>query len=318
VRPLVGAVDIGATKTLVTVSPYPIESWPASRPMVRFATPRDPVACVERIGRALDLLAGREMGALVAVGCGTPGPLDRERGIVIHSPNQAWRDIPIGPWLSERVRVPVAIDDDARTGALGEAVLGAGAGADPVVYLTISSGIGSGLVLGGALVAGAHGLAGEVGHLVVDRRGPRCTCGNRGCIEAFASGGGLARRARRAWPRATTVDGRAAPHSAADVFRAARLGDPEARRLADEAAWALALGFASLAAVLDPEVIVVGGSVGLARRSFVRRAAALARHRVMRESAGALRVTRAALGGASVLAGAALLAGYLASEEGVA
>lgn len=267
-RPLVGAVDIGATKTLVTLIPRPVEEWPAHPPVVRFATPLDPAACVERIGGALERLAGRERGAVVAVGCGTPGPLDRERGIIIHLPNQAWRAVPIGPWLSERVGAPVAIDDDARTGALGEAVLGAGAGADPVVYLTISSGIGSGLVLGGALVAGAHGLAGEVGHLVADHQGPRCACGNRGCIEAFASGGGLARRARLAWPRAMAADGRPAPRSSADVFRAARLGDPEARRLADEAAWALAFGFASLAAVLDPEVIVVGGSVGVAQRSL--------------------------------------------------
>jgi len=311
---LVGAVDIGATKTLVGVTPYPIEAWPARGPLIRFDTPPDPAACVERIGDALERLVGSERGALAAVGCGTPGPLDRDRGVIVHSPNQAWRDVPIGPWLSERVGAPVVIDDDARTGALGEAVLGAGAGADPVVYLTISSGIGSGIVLGGTLVAGAHGLAGEIGHLVVDREGPRCACGNRGCVEAFASGGGIARRARLAWPHATTADGRPAPRSAADVFRAARRGDPEARRLTDEASWALALGFASLAAVLDPGVIVVGGSVGLAQRGFVQRAAALAGRHVMRESAVGLRVTRAALGGASVLAGAALLAGHRASE----
>jgi glucokinase len=180
-----------------------------------------------------------------------------------------------------------------------------------VAYLTISSGIGSGVVLGGRLLPGAHDLAGEVGPLVVDRRGPRCQCGNRGCIEAYASGGGLARRARLAWPHATTPDGRPAPRSAAGVFRAARQGDPDARRLADEAAEALALGIASLGAILDPEVIVVGGTVGLAQRRLVRRAATLARRRCMRELAEQLRVTWAGLGGESVLAGAGVLAGYL-------
>jgi len=311
VTPLVGAVDIGASKTLVTVAALPIADWPLHRQVVRFATPRDAAECVGRVCRAVTGLAGDATGRLVAVGCGMPGPLDRERGVVIHSPNQGWRDVPIGPWLAERLGIPVVIDDDARTGAIGEAVLGAGAGSDPVAYLTIGSGIGSGVVLGGRLLHGAHDLAGEVGHLVADRQGPRCSCGNRGCVEAYASGRGLERRARLTWGDATTAGGRRTPRSAADVFRAALLGDPDARRLADEAAQALALALASLAATVDPEVIVVGGSVGLAQRRLVRRAATLARGRCMWESAEHLRVMSAGLGAESVVAGAAVLAGYL-------
>jgi len=312
---LVGAVDIGASKTLVAVVGLPISDWHMRRRVIRFDTPRDPTECVERVARAVVELAGNGMGELLAVGCGTPGPLDRQRGVVIHSPNQGWRDVPIGPWLTERLGVPAVIDDDARTGAIGEAVLGAGVGADPVAYLTISSGIGSGSVLGGRLHHGAHGVAGEVGHLVLEPGGPRCSCGNRGCVEAYASGSGLGRRARLTWRGATMPDGRLAPRSAADVFRAALVGDADARRLVDEAAEALALALASIAATLDPELIVVGGSLGLAQGRFVRRAATIARRRCMREAAEHLRVLPAALGAESVLAGSAVLAEALIARE---
>ncbi len=312
---LVGAVDVGATKTLAAVARLPLAAWAPAGRIVRMATPREPAALVEALAVALADLAAEAGGPLEAVGAGAPGPLDAARGIVLHSPNQGWHDVPLGPLLAARLGVPVGLDDDANCGALGEALLGAGRGADPVAYVTVSTGIGAGIVAHGLVLHGAHGTAGEVGHLVVDPEGPRCGCGRRGCVEAFAAGSGLERRARVAWPGARRSDGSPAPRTAAEVLRAARAGDGEARHLVADGAAALGLALAALVAAVDPERIVVGGSIGLAHRAYVARAARAARRRTIRGTGAGVTVLPAALGGASVLAGAAVIAAGLARAE---
>jgi len=304
---LVGAVDIGASKTLVAVRALPIAEWPVGVKVVRFATPRSPSECTDRISEALTALANDASGELVAVGCGTPGPLNRDLGLVLHSPNQGWHDVSIGPRIAEMLEVPVLIDDDGRAGALGEARLGAAAGADPMVYITVGTGIGSGVVVGGHLVHGSHGVAGEVGHLVVHPRGPRCSCGNRGCVEVYAGGDGLERRALATWRGTRRPDGIPAPRTATEVFAAARHGDPRARRLVGEAVHALAFAIAAVSATIDPMVIVIGGSLGLAQRGVVNRAVRAARLLCINEGGVGPRAVPASLGGESVLAGAALL-----------
>jgi glucokinase len=302
---LVGAVDVGATKTLAAVARLPLVDWAPAGRIVRMATPREPAALVEAVAAALVDLAAEAGGPLAAVGVGTPGPLDAAHGIVLHSPNQGWHDVPLGPLLAERLGVPVGLDDDANSGALGEARMGAGRGADPVAYVTVSTGIGAGIVADGHVLRGAHGAAGEVGHLVVDAEGPRCGCGRRGCVEAFASGGGLERRARAAWPGARRADGSPAPRTAAEVLLAARAGEGEARRLVADGEAALGLALAALIAAVDPERIVVGGSLGLAHRAYVGRAASRARRLTI--GGGRVVVVRAKLGAECVLAGAAVV-----------
>jgi len=307
---VVGAVDVGATKTLVAVARRPLVGWAQDGRVVRMPTPPDPAALVAVLAETLAILAREAAGTLVAIGIGAPGPLDAARGVILHSPNQGWRDVPLGPPLADATGVPVVLDDDANAGALGEARFGAGRGADPVAYLTISSGIGAGIVVGGRIVRGAHGAAGEVGHLVVDPDGPRCGCGRRGCVEAFAAGSGLERRARESWPVGVRRDGAPAVRTAADVFRAARTGDPAARLLVADGVAALGRGLAALVATIDPERIVIGGSLGLAQRGYVSRAAREARRLTISPSGRPVdgRVVRAALRGGSVLAGAAVLA----------
>jgi len=304
---LIGAVDVGATKTLVAVRPLPIAAWANDGGTIRFPTPGTPGGLIDALEGTLRTLATAAGGRVIAVGVGTPGPVDATRGIVVHAPNQGWRDIALGPLLAAQLGVPVALDDDANVGALGEATFGAGAGTDPVAYVTVSSGIGSGMVVAGRIVRGAHGAAGEVGHLVVDAAGPRCGCGDRGCIEAYASGTGLERRARETWPRGRGPDGGPAPRTAAEVFRAARAGDAGARRIIEDGAAALSRGFAAIVATLDPERLVVGGAIGLAQPRYVTRAAHLAQKLTIAESRSRATIVRAALGGESVLAGAAVL-----------
>jgi glucokinase len=231
--------------------------------------------------------------------------------VVLRSPNLPWDRFPLGAALSRRAGVPVALEDDANAGALGEALLGAGAGRDPVLYLTLSTGVGAGVVAGGQLVRGAHQAAGEIGHLGVDPGGPRCGCGGRGHVEAYVGGASLARRARAAWAEPRLPDGSPAPRDAAGIFRLARRGDPVAAAIVEEAAGALAAALAAATAVLDPGVIVIGGSLARAQRGLVRRAVTRARGMVIAEAGRALAIVPAALGDRSPLAGAALAAGRL-------
>lgn len=304
------AVDIGATKTLLAVRSVDelAQGWRRQGQIERTDSPADPEVLVEWIEAAVGRARSVAGGPIASVGVAAPGPLEAGRGVITRFFNLGWEDVPIATMLGERLGVPAALEDDANTAALGEWHFGAGAGADPCAYLTISSGIGGGVVAGGRLVRGAGGNAGEVGHIVVDPSGPRCACGRRGDVESLAGGNALARRARRVWPQRMLSDGTPAPRSAESVFRAARAGDPRAAELVEQAAQALAAALAAFSAVVDPEVIVVGGSIGLRQRRLVRRATTLARRRVMRENGASLRVVPAALGAESVLAGAADLA----------
>jgi glucokinase len=311
-RGLVLVADIGATKTLVGVCDAAAlpGSW-ILEAAERFATPVTPESATERVVAAAARLATEAGGTLLAAGIAAPGPLDPGSGRIDFSPNLAWRDVPLGPWLTDELGVPVRLEDDASAAALGEARFGAGQGADPFAYLTVSSGVGSGIVVGGRLVRGAHGIAGEVGHLAVrPDDGPRCACGRRGDVEALAGGASIARRARAAWGR-RLPGGRTPPRDAAGVFALARAGDPVAAALVEDAAEGVARAIAALAAILDPGVIAIGGSLALGQPWLRRRAVVLARRRVMVETGRALLVRSAWLGEASCLAGAAAVAGDL-------
>ncbi len=303
------ALDIGATKTIVAaVDAMPSVGLRPLRPPVRFATPRSPEAFLA----ALEAAAERALPPATrpaSVGIGVPGPLDAGAGIVEYSTNLGWRHLPLAGLVSERFGgVPTVIDDDANTGALGEAVAGAGRGADPFVYLPLGTGLGSGVIVGGRIVPGAHGAAGEVGHMAVhDRDGPRCNCGRRNCVEVWCSGIGLARRAREAWPEPRLADGSRAPRDAAAVFDLARAGDPAALELVARARHAFAIGIAALLASLDPAVVSIGGSVGLAEAAFARAAFREATGLVHWSGGRRVRLRRPRLGGRSVLAGAAVL-----------
>jgi glucokinase len=306
------AADVGASKTLVALvgsRPPGLAGsrpgrWSWLTPPQRFATPRDPGDVARLITRAVRDLAG-EQAWPAAAAVAIPGPVDSRQGIVAHLPNLGWHDVPFAAILSGQLGVPVLLDDDARLGGLGEWAAGAGAGTRSLGYVTVSTGIGCGLVVDGEPWAGGHGLAGEFGHIVVDPGGPRCGCGHRGCVEAYAGGLAMSRAARRAWPRARLGDGTPAPRSAGEIFRLARRGDEAAAAIVGDATGALALGLAMIAAVFDPELIVVGGSVALGQRRWIRSVAAASRRRCIAQTGASMRVVSAALAGQSALAGAA-------------
>jgi len=303
------ALDVGGTKTSVAaVRSLPATGFVPLRPPVRFPTPRDPDAFLDAVVAAAE--EALPDGSLPsAVGIGVPGPLDAVSGIVETSPNIGWRDFAIAALVSQRFDgVPVAIEDDANTGALGEAIAGAGRGADPYAYLPLGTGLGGGIIIDGRIVRGAHGAAGEVGHMAVDHRtGPRCSCGRRNCVEAWCAGAGMARRARELWPSRRSPNGERAPRDAAAVFALAKSGDPDALWLVGQARHALASAIATILATVDPAVVTVGGSIGVAQPAFVRGAFKEATRLVHATPGRAVRLRRPVLGEQSVLAGAAVL-----------
>lgn len=203
----------------------------------------------------------------VGVGISSPGPLDPWRGLVVAPPNLAgWHDVPLADRVEEAVGLPTFLERDTNVAVAAEWRYGAARGADNVVYVTVSTGIGGGVIVDGRPLHGPDGTAGEVGHLTVEIDGPLCGCGRPGHVEAIASGSGIARAARallgeeRAPILAQLAD-EGARVDAALVARAADAGDVDCRSLLDHAWDAVAAMVASLVNLLNPEVIVLGGSI---------------------------------------------------------
>jgi glucokinase len=201
----------------------------------------------------------------IGIGCG--GPLDRETGVILSSPNlPGWRDVPLRQIIQDALGAPVTLDNDANAAALAEARFGAGRQIQNFIYLTISTGIGGAIVINGQLYHGSTGNAGEFGHQTLNPNGPLCLCGKRGCLEAYASGTSIARCAREAAQSQQTlitqfVDGDLDRINADIVSFAARKGDQVALELWEQAGCHLGHGIANAINIINPERVILGGGV---------------------------------------------------------
>jgi glucokinase len=202
---------------------------------------------------------------VAALGVSAAGPLDPVEGVIISPPNlSSWNNAPIRAFLEDRLDVPVRVENDANASALAEWRFGAGRGAQNLAFLTMSTGVGGGLILGGQLYRGARFQAGEVGHMPVVPDGRRCACGLRGCLEAYTGGAALAARLRedasagKAEAILELAQGDPARISARAWVEAVRRGDPYARELFDEYVGHLARGLSILVMALDLERVVLG------------------------------------------------------------
>jgi len=204
---------------------------------------------------------------IVGLGVSAPGPLDPEAGVIIEAPGlPQWRNVPLTRLLEEELGLSVALGNDANLAALGEARCGAGRGAAHLVYLTVSTGVGGGMIVDGRLLLGVRGLAGESGHMNIWPDGAPCGCGNRGCLEAYASGAGLVRLAHDAIAagRPTELVAHGADLRAVDIAESADRGDPLARELFHQAGTALGIGVRNLLHLFNPSAVVIGGGVSRA------------------------------------------------------
>jgi glucokinase len=214
-------------------------------------------------------------GRMVGAGIGIPGIIDQRTGMLHESPNlPGWENYPVRNEIEQRLGTPVILENDANAAAFGEAWLGAARGKESMCMMTLGTGVGGGLVLGGKIWHGMTGMAGEVGHMTIDPGGPRCNCGNFGCVEQFASATAVMRMAREAIANGSAPElSRAAnasdvEFSAKVVYSLAIQGDRPARDIFNRVGWALGILIAGLVNMLNLNMYVIGGGVSAAWSAF--------------------------------------------------
>ncbi|MEW2625692.1 ROK family protein [Streptomyces sp. NPDC048106] len=240
----------------------------------------------------------RHHGTPAAAGIAVPGIVDEEHGIAVYAANLGWKDVPLRDLLAERLGVPVALGHDVRTGGLAEGRIGAGRGTDRFLFVPLGTGIAGAIGIDGRVESGAHGFAGEIGHVVVRPQGAPCPCGQRGCLERYASAAAVS----EAWAAA----GGNPDADAADCARAVAAGDPGARRVWQEAVDALADGLVTALTLLDPRTLIIGGGLAEAGEVLFRPLREAVRRRVTFQKLPS--IVPAALGDTAGCLGAGLLA----------
>ncbi|MBQ7564331.1 MAG: ROK family protein [Lachnospiraceae bacterium] len=226
------------------------------------------------VGREVLEKTGVEAAGLKGIGAAAPGPLDYNTGVIINVPLMGWKDFPLGPKLEKEFGVPVRLDNDGNLGALAEQRLGVAEGASSVVYMTVSTGCGGGIVINGEVYRGFTGSAGELGHMSIDINGIPCNCGANGCLELYASGTAMNRRMLRDMKNG--VKSLAFEEIAYDPERisgkilgnAAEAGDEYALAFLQEEGRYLGAGLANYFNLFDPEVFVLGGGITHLKKWF--------------------------------------------------
>lgn len=246
-------IDIGGTKTAVCISDFKgniieIGKFPTEPHLGVDSLIKKIADCYKILLLKSDINSSQIRFAGVAC----PGPLDLKTGRIVHIATMGFVDIPIKDLLSKALGLPVFLENDANCAALAESIIGVGKGAESLVYVTVSTGIGCGITVDGKILSGAFSSAGEVGHLTVVPNGKECPCGKKGCLELYASGTAIAKTA-------SNLKGRQIETK--EVFALAKSGDREMQGIIDDAADKLGLGLSHIIQVVDPEVIVLGGSV---------------------------------------------------------
>ena len=264
-------VDLGGTN--VRAARFTRQSHtPEAKTKIPTEGAEGPAHVYDRIEAAIREVAPSDLALVAGVGIAVPGPTDPYAGVVMKAPNiPDWINIPLQQVMGARLGRPVFIGNDANLAALGEWKFGAGRGQTDVLYLTISTGIGGGVISGNRLLLGARGLAAEVGHMLVDPRGPLCGCGQRGHIASFASGTAIAKTAQASLESGQgqdsqvlkLVDGDISRVTSAVVGQAAQAGDPFACDLIIEAGTMLGQAVASLLHLYNPSVVIFGGGVSM-------------------------------------------------------
>jgi glucokinase len=309
------AVDLGGTH--IRVAAYPPESiTPINHQRTRSYAGEPGV--YDRVAKAIESVWSDQ--EISAIGIASPGPLDPHTGIILATPNiPEWRNFPLAPKLSEQFGVPVHLDNDANLAALAEWNYGAGRGHHDLVYFTISTGVGGGVIVNDRLLQGFRGMGGELGHMIIDPNGPPCGCGKNGHVESFSSGPAIARyvneQIRAGQKTSLPTQGGL---TAAQVANAARAGDALAISAFARAGHYLGIAVANYLAIFDPSIIVFGGGVSqVGDLLFKPFEESLRQHTFHPHYLDDLVITKAALGDDAGLLGALALARLKQNKETV-
>lgn len=305
------AFDIGGTKLSAgVVSPNGDVLAGETAPTGRDPKPREVIDSLFSLAEQSLTAAGLARNGVCAAGVSFGGPVDYPGGKVITCHHlSGWEGVPLREIVHEHTNLPAVVDNDANAAALAETLFGAARGCRHVIYITVSTGIGSGLVLGGRVHRGANSMAGELGHTHLVPYGPRCTCGRMGCLESVAAGWAIAKAARDALAGGAQSTLRSIPPSeltAEDVCRAAQR-DPLAGRIMDRVGGYVGLALARAANVINPEMVVVGGGVSESGEVLMAPLRRAFQRYIMPEVGQGVRLARSRLGPQSGILGAAAL-----------
>ena len=255
---------------------------------------------IARLLRAIEFIIRKAGRPVKGIGIGCPGPLDGKRGIVLSPPNLPdWKGVPLKKIVEKKFRLPVILENDANLIGLGENWRGAGKNASSMVLLTLGTGIGSALILDKKLWSGSGGFASEFGHVSINLNGPRCGCGNRGCIEVYASATAVVRRLKEALKKGETsrVFKSTKDNITADrIYLAAKKGDRLSRRIVDETGLYLGAAVANIVNALNPEMIVISGGMAKAGKPFLDKIKETVKERALKESRRGLKIVLGKLG----------------------
>ena len=303
-------VDLGGTKISTAIST--IEGNILANVVLPTKAEEGEAAVLGRIMQSIDeVIIGSSISIaeVEAIGIGSPGPLDAKKGIIITTPNLPFKDYNLVQPLKEKYNIPVYLDNDANAAAIGEYMFGAGKGKESIVYFTVSTGVGGGAVLDGKVYRGHTSNALEIGHTTVDPNGPRCNCGNLGCLEAMSSGTAIAKKGKEAV--STNVETSLKKYDTVtsyEVFKEAEAGDEVAKDIIDNALTYLGIGVANAIATFDPEMIIIGGGVSKAGDIVFDTVKKVVNKRCFKSMAESCEIVPAGLGSDAGVVGAVALA----------
>jgi len=314
--PLILGVDLGGTKILTAVTDSEGKMLSRDHHITPAQKGHEAViqSILESAHRVLEQ-ANVAISELTAIGVGAPGLSNPETGILFTSPNlPGWRNVPLKDIMQERLGKRTFVINDANAAALGEFYFGAARGVRNFIYITLSTGIGGGIITDGKIYSGASGAAGEVGHMTINDEGLICNCGNRGCWETLASGTALAREARHRIKEGVRTsileyaEGDVEKVTAQVIHSAAEQGDSLAKELIARTGYYVGVGLANLINIFNPELIVIGGGLSNIGNMLLEPAFKVAGERAYEEAFKAVRFASAELGRNSGVLGAAAFA----------
>ncbi|MGG7179441.1 ROK family protein [Clostridium paraputrificum] len=315
-RRYVIGVDLGGTKISTALSTK--EGKILKNIVVPTKSEEGEVAVLNRIINTIETVLDESnvnIDEVEAIGIGSPGPLDAINGIIVTTPNLPFENYNLVQPLKERFNTPVYLDNDANVAAIGEYMFGAGKGKRNIVYFTVSTGVGGGAILEGNIYRGSTSNALEIGHTTVDPNGPRCNCGNIGCLEAMSSGTAIGKRGKEAV--STNVETSLKKYedvTSFEVFKEAANGDEVSKDIIDSALTYLGIGIANAIAIFDPQVVIIGGGVSKAGDIVFDKVKEVVKKRCFKAMAEACEIVPAGLGTDAGVVGAVAL-GILESNK---
>ncbi|SHK23587.1 glucokinase [Clostridium cavendishii DSM 21758] len=303
-------IDLGGTKISCAISD--LEGQVISQNTVPTNAHEGDVPVLNRIIGSVETVlrdGNISIDMVKAIGIGSPGPLDAKTGIIITTPNLPFKNFDIVKPLEEKFNVPVYLDNDANVAAIGEFMFGAAKGTENMVYFTVSTGVGGGAVVNGKVYRGNTSNALEIGHITVLPDGPRCGCGNLGCLEAVASGTAIGKRGKEAVEsKVETTLKNYENVTSYEVFKEAAAGDAVSIEIIDSCLNYLGIGVANAIAIFDPEMIVIGGGVSKAGKVVFDKVQQVIDKRCFKTMAESCKVVPAGLGTDAGVIGAVALA----------